>query len=105
MGMNINKWLSEHKVSCKYGAPMGDRGDRGDPDRAYKFHLQRTIFVGGDYDKAGTYWGGGRDTDPLYGYMGYDEDGRMVRGFERAKNRERAKEEVKSKYPNARFYR
>lgn len=103
--MNINKWLRENPVSCKYGAPMGDRGDRGPRDDNYKFHLQRIIFVGGDYDKAGTYWGGGRGTDPLYGYMGYDEDGRMVRGFERAKNRERAKEEVKSKYPNARFYR
>jgi hypothetical protein len=105
MGMNINKWLSEHKVSCKYGAPLGDRGDRGDPDTGYKFHLQRIIFVGGDYDKAGTYWGGGRGTDPLYGYMGYDEDGRMVRGFVRAENRAEAKEMIRSDYPNARFYR
>ena len=103
--MNINKWLSENKVSCKYGAPMGDTGDRGDPDRAYKFHLQRIIFVGGDYDKAGAYWGGGRGTDPLYGYMGDDEEDGLVRGFVRAKNRAKAKEEVKSEYPNARFYK
>ena len=101
--MNINKWLSENKVSCKYGALMGDCGDRGDPDRAYKFHLQRIVFVDGDYDKAGTYWG--RGTDPLYGFLVYDEEDGLVRGFVRAKNREQAKEEVKSEYPNARFYR
>ena len=105
MGMNINKWLREHPVEGKWGAPKGDRGDRGPRDDNYKFHLQRIIFVDGDYDKAGTYWGGGRGTDPLYGYMGYDEDGRMVRGFVRAKNRAKAKEEVKSEYPNARFYK
>ena len=103
--MNINKWLRDNPVSCKYGAPMGDRGDRGPSDDNYKFHLQRIIFVGGDYDKAGTYWGGGRDTDPLYGYMGYDEEDGLVRGFVRAENREQAKEEVKYEYPNARFYR
>jgi len=105
MGMNINKWLREHPVEGKWGAPKGDRGDRGSRDDNYKFHLQRIIFVGGDYDKAGTYWGGGRGTDPLYGYMGYDEDGRMVRGFERAKNRAEAKEMIRSDYPNARFYK
>lgn len=103
--MNINKWLSEHKVSCKYGAPMGDRGDRGPRDDNYKFHLQRIIFVDGDYDKSGTYWGGGRGTDPLYGFMGYTEDGIQVRGFVRAKNRTEAKEMIRSDYPNARFYK
>lgn len=40
-----------------------------------------------------------------YEVMGDDEDGRMVRGFVRAKNRAKAKEEVKSEYPNARFYK
>ena len=101
--MNINKWLSEHKVSCKYGAPLGDRGDSGPCDDNYRFHLQRIIFVDGGYDRAGTYWG--VSGERLYGYMGYTEDGIQVRGFVRAWNRADAKEEVKSEYPNARFYR
>ncbi len=103
--MNINKWLRDNPVSCKYGAPTGDRGDRGDPDTGYKFYLQRIIFVDGDYDKAGTYWGGGRGTLPLYGFLVYDEEDGLVRGFVRAENRAEAKEEVKSEYPNARFYK
>ena len=103
--MNINKWLREHPVEGKWGAPKGDRGDRGPRDDNYKFHLQRIIFVGGDYDKAGTYWGGGRGTEPLYGFMCYDDEDGLVRGFVRAKNRANAKEEVKSEYSNARFYR
>ena len=101
--MNINKWLKDHPVDCRRGAPLGDRGDRG-PDN-YKFHLQRIIFVGGDYDKAGTYWGGGPGTEPLYGFMCYDDEDGVVRGFVRAKNRADAEEEVKSEYPNARFYK
>ena len=82
---------------------MGDRGDRGPRDDNYRFHLQRIIFVDGGYDRAGTYWG--VSGERLYGYMGYSDDGIQVRGFVRAKNRADAKEEVKSEYPNARFYR
>lgn len=100
--MNINKWLKDNPVSCKYGAPMGDRGERGDPDYPYKFHLQRIRMVDYAYDPAGTYWGGGGV--PLYGYMGED-DQLLVRGFVRAANRDDAKKEILEEYPNARFYR
>ena len=103
--MNINKWLREHPVEGKWGAPKGDRGDRGPRDDNYKFHLQRIIFVDGDYDKAGTYWGGGRGTEPLYGFMCCDDEDGLVRGFVRAWNRADAKTKVKSEYPNARFYK
>lgn len=84
---------------------MGDRGDPGPCEDNYKFYLQRIVFVDYDYDKAGTYWGGGFGALPLYGFMGYTEDGIQVRGFVRAKNRAQAKEEIISEYPNARFYR
>ena len=102
--MNINQWLRDHPVSCKYGAPLGDRGERGDPDYPYKFYLQRIRMVDGDYDLAGTYWGGGRGTMPLWGYMGED-DQLLVRGFVRATNRVSAKQRVLAEYPNARFFR
>jgi hypothetical protein len=100
--MNINKWLKNHPVSCKYGAPLGDSGERGDPDYPYKFYLQRIRMVDGDYDPAGTYWGGG--CEPLWGYMAEDDEV-LVRGFVRAWDRESAKIEVSSEYLNARFYK
>ena len=102
--MNINEWLKNHPVSCKYGAPLGDMGVRGDPDSPYKFYLQRIRMVDGDYDPAGTYWGGGRGTETLWGYMGEDDEV-LVRGFVRAWGRGSAKEEILDEYPNARFFR
>lgn len=103
--MDINKWLANHPTGSKYGASMGDSGERGDPDRAYKFYLQQIDFVDGDYDRAGTYWGGGRGTEPLYGFMCEDDEDGLVYGFVRAWNRGRAKDKVLDDYPNARFYR
>lgn len=100
--MNINQWLKNHPVSCKYGAPLGDNGERGDPDYPYKFYLQRIRMVDGDYDSAGTYWGMGRE--PLFGYMCLDGN-TFIRGFVRAKNRAEAKIKINEEYPNARFYR
>jgi hypothetical protein len=103
--MDINKWLKNHPVYRKYGAPLGDRGEQGDPDRSYKFYLQRIRMVGGDYDPAGTYWGGGRSTPPLYGFMVDDDEDGLVRGFVRATSRDGAKSVIHEEYPNARFYR
>ena len=100
--MNINKWLKNHPVSCKYGAPLGDSGERGDPDYPYKFYLQRIRRVDGDYDPAGTYWGG--SGEPLWGFMGED-DQLLVRGFVRAYTRSAAKIYVSKQYPNVRFFR
>jgi hypothetical protein len=102
--MNINQWLKNHPVSCKYGAPLGDNGERGDPDYPYKFYLQRIRFVDGDYDPAGTYWGGGCGTQPLWGFMG-EADEVLVRGFVRAYTRSAAKIYVSKQYPNVRFFR
>ena len=102
--MNINKWLKNHPVSCKYGAPLGDRGERGDPDYPYKFYLQRIRMVDGDYDPAGTYWGSSRGSKPLWGYMAEDDEG-LVRGFVRAMSRVSAKARITDEYPKARFFR
>lgn len=100
--MNINKWLKDHPVPCRYGAPFSDRGERGDPDHPYKFYLQRVQMRCLVYDPAGTYWG--RGTEPLYGFMGED-DNKIVRGFVRARSHDDAKSKVRMQYPKARFYR
>lgn len=100
--MNINEWLKNHPVSCKYGAPLGDEGEPGYPYNPYKFYLQRIRMVDGDYDPAGTYWGGG--VEPLWGYMA-ESDPLLIRGFVRASSRGSAKEQILETYPNATFYR
>ncbi len=100
--MNINNWLRDHPTGSKYGAAMGDSGDRGDPVRAYKFYLQHIDLQDGCYDRAGTYWGLPCN---LWGFMCFDDEDGMVRGFVRASNRAMAKAAVLDEYPNARFYR
>lgn len=74
------------------------------PTTPYKFYLQRIRFVDGDYDPAGTYWGGGCGTQPLWGFMG-EADEVLVRGFVRAMSRVSAKARITDEYPNARFFR
>lgn len=100
--MNINNWLRDHPTGSEYGAAIGDRGDRGDPDRAYKFYLQHIDLDEGAYDRAYTYWGLPRN---LWGFMCFDDEDGRVRGFVRASNRAMAKAAVLDEYPNARFYR
>jgi hypothetical protein len=103
--IDVNKWLKNHPVECKYGAPMGDRGEKGPPLDNYRFTLQKLKMVDLCYDLAGTYWGSyNTKFGSMYGYMGYTEDGILVRGFERALNRAYAKEEIRMSYPKARFY-
>lgn len=107
--MDINNWLALNptcgKYDGKYGAQIGDRGKPGDPNRAYKFHLQKITPVDGDYDRAGTYWGFGGKAEPLWGYMCEDDEDGLVYGFVRARFRGDAKSDVRKTYPNARFYR
>ena len=82
----------EVNVSSPYGAPMGRRSD---PIEG-KVHLQRVPFVDGDYDKGGAYWGGGRDTPPLW--CAWNEEGAA---YQRAKSRE----DAKALFPGCSFYR
>lgn len=100
--IDVNKWLRDHPVECAFGAPLGDRGDKGPMLDNYRFSLQKLKMVDSCYDLAGTYWGRGA---PLYGFMGYTDDGFMVRGFTRANSRTEAKQQVRDFYPKARFYR
>lgn len=88
------------RVNCAYGAPLGRRDGRGDPDTAGPFYLRRVPLDSGGYDRGGAYWGHGA---PLYGYESRSDPD--AQGYLRAKSREDAKRQVREDYPNARFFR
>lgn len=71
-------------VSSKYGAPMGRHSSS---TLTGKCKLQRVPFVDGDYDPGGAYWGGGRDTPPLF--CAWDAGGEVI--YLRAATRDAAK--------------
>lgn len=100
--MHINQLLKNEKGYSARGAQMGRRDQRGDPDRAYRFKVQRIRFVDYDYDTGGAYWGGGM---PLWCAWCDDEEDGHVRMFIRSYDREGAKNSARHEYPNAKFYR
>jgi hypothetical protein len=86
---DINKILAlpSNKACSKFGADMGRRNQtEGKPE---KLHLQRVRLVDGDYDTGGAYWGGGRNTLPLYCAFSPDdtENEPPIRLFVRASDR------------------
>jgi hypothetical protein len=98
--------LKLSNVSSKYGAPMGRRSFKVDPDARITFKLRRVYLDSGGYDNGGAYWGHGA---PLYQYSGYDREGtpeeEAAEGYLRAGSREDAKRQVRELYHRASFYR
>ena len=86
-------------VSCKYGAPMGRHTG---PDyletEAGRIYLRRVPLDSGGYDRGGAYWGHG---PALWECLDQDGNGRIFR----ARDRDAAKADILSDYPDARFYR
>lgn len=79
---------------------MGRRSNYPENHNApIKLRLVRLRMVDLCYDQGGAYWGMGT---PLYWAHGESEDADI---FLRAQNRESAKELIREKLPNARFYR
>ena len=98
---NINMYLSNHPVSCRYGAPMGARNQVDNLDEA-PLWLQRISFIDGDYAPDGTYWGGGVSSGTLWCAFNLQSQTFIyVRGCDRAV----AADEVLRDYPTARFFR
>jgi hypothetical protein len=96
MRVDINSILKRpcHSASSPYGASMGRRNQvQGSAER---LHLQRVRFIDGDYDSGGAYWGGGRDSLPLWCAFSPDstlnEEPIMI--FVRARSRNEAKQAV-----------
>ena len=72
-------------------------------NRSMKFTLCRIRLDSGGYDSGGAYWGIG---EPLYGAETQDGlDDQVLRLFMRATDRNDAKNKVRERFPNARFYR
>jgi hypothetical protein len=90
------------KGYSKYGADMG-RSNKLPTDCAapVKLHLQQLKLVDGDYDQGGAYFGYTRGTAI---YCAFNADN-SVQVFCRASNRQAAKAYVRSKLPQANFYR
>lgn len=98
-------------VDAKYGAPHGRAFSNTYTDKqgrtfeitvnedAKPFRLIRCPLDSGGYDRGGAYWGLGA---PLYYYEGPLSD---ISGYVRGTTREKAKAEVRSLHPKARFYR
>ncbi len=92
------------KAYSQYGASLGRRGSKGDPDEPWRFHLHRVYLDAGGYDNGGAYWG---FAEPLYRAWTEprDSDGDEVEIFLRAGTRALAKDKVRRDYPHATFYR
>ena len=88
------------------GAAMGRRNAIPDSSAAPKLHLYALKWTDGDYDEGGAYWGNPRNGERIYRAEG-DAEG-CDESFDiyiRAKNRNSAKELIRSTVPAARFYR
>lgn len=84
----------------KRGAAMGRYSKFEAPKEAsVKLVLQRVQLDSGGYDSNGTYFGSG---DPLYWYASEDYS---IESQIRAHDRNEAKEKIRGRFPNARFYR
>lgn len=64
-----------------------------------KFYLERRRLDRGGYDEWSRYWGVG---EPLYYF---EEANYEVSGFLRATTRNKAKAEIRRRYPGAKFFR
>lgn len=87
------------------GAALGRSSIRAEEPESFrgKLTLRRIRIDSGGYDSNGTYFGFGA---PLYWYACEDENGEtIIDDMIRADSREGAKEKIRAKYPNARFYR
>ena len=87
-------------VSGKYGAPMG-RSDSYPDDRnaAIALEIERLIWVDGDYDQGGCYWGH-VEGDYIWRFTGSDGENR-VEVFIRARTETEALAKLGEDLPNA----
>lgn len=84
----------------KRGAAMGRHSTFNAPNEiSCKLALRRIDLNNGGYDSEGTYWGVGV---PLYWYASEDYS---IESQIRAHDRDEAKQKIRVRFPNARFYR
>ena len=87
-----------NRIGCSmYGASMGRRDTDIPRNTTAKLRLYRVPLNSGGYDPGGAYWGTGT---PLYCAELNTDESTMIEYF-RAYDRE----DAKSRFPSARFYR
>lgn len=96
-------------VSSRYGAPMGRR-DYTPPVREegldrVRLSLRRVYIDSGGYDNGGAYWGFGAPLYQVSGHIGHAGEEEQIEYYLRAGTREAAKQQVRERYPLARFTR
>lgn len=96
---DINAILRRNPVNGARGAPLGAASYADSHERCY---LQRVRMIDGGYAADGTYWGGGRGTEPLW--CAFTEDGE-TRLYVRARRRYDAVRELILRYPGLKFHR
>jgi len=89
------------KAYSQYGASMGRRDNITEPAYHVKFQLQKMQINSGGYDTGGAYWGVGM---PMYHAAGYGAE-ELQEMFFRARDRAQAREIVKAKFKNCKFWR
>ena len=100
--MNINQILRANPRNITYGAPRGARSYHDAPKNT-RLYLQRLVLVDGGYGADGAYWGGGRDTQPLWcAFDGPQLDTHIV---VRAANRQAAIDSIRRNFPGVVFKR
>lgn len=83
-------------VNAKYGAPMGrPRQLPGDLGTVRALSMSFVPFTDGDYDAGGAYWGGGKDSLPLFCFWGYG-----VEMYHRAESQAAALEWARILFPD-----
>ena len=85
------------------GSRMGRQSFDGRAHTPVKCSLRKLRWVDGDYDEQGAYWGRTPGTH-IY-WCNFDIGDTNEDIFVRATSRDDAKEQVRYKLPNARFYR
>ena len=100
------KPLRLEDVGSRYGAPMG-RWEELPANRnaTGKLQLRRVRFVDRDYDEGGAYWGNVTGWALWHAEGDLDGEEFTTRVFQRAANRAAAKDGIRERLPNVRFYR
>lgn len=90
-------------VSNRFGAPMGRANlIPSNPSTVKALSIVFVPFTDGDYDAGGAYWGGGKDSLPLFCAWG-ESDTEQAAIYVRAAGYPEAVEMVKQTFPNASF--
>lgn len=94
------------KVGSTYGAPLGRRESRTETTYPVRMKLQKVPLNQGGYDPGGAYWGARRWPDVPFLWRAWGDGAEEQQEiFVRAWDREKAKKEVLTAFPNATFYR